>query len=378
MWEPARAAVPPLAELGKIIFQDTTLSSPPGQGCISCHSPSSAFADPRPVSPGAVTGREGRRNAPSLMYAALIPPLKLEDTYDENGELEYIVEGGMFLDGRAQNILEQVRQPFFEANEMNIEGPADLAAKFRKSAYAETLKGLVGEDDWEDDAKLNEQAYKALVAFLREPMFRPFNAAIDDYWAGDKDALTPAQQRGLTIFETSASCSVCHLTGVGTWPKPLLSDFGYDNLGAPSQSTKDPGLGGETGIKEELGQFRVPSLRNVTLTAPYLHNGSIKTLREVLEFYNKRDLEPDRWGSTDFPETVNHEDMGDLKLSEEQIDDLLALMEAFTDRNLLEMKPGQLFPEVPDGVPPTAEREAFFQDPPARIDLTVPRRPAKD
>jgi len=93
---------------------------------------------------------------------------------------------------------------------------------------------------------------------------------------------------------------------------------------------------------------------------------------------NKRDLEPDRWGPTDYPETVNHEDMGDLKLSDQQIDDLLALMEAFTDRNLLEMKSGQLFPEVPEGIPTTEERKAFFHEPPARTDVTVLRRPKKE
>ncbi|MGB0645013.1 MAG: cytochrome-c peroxidase, partial [Akkermansiaceae bacterium] len=78
----------PLAALGEKIFLDTSLSNPPGQGCVSCHSPKDAFADPRRVSLGAVRGRVGRRNAPSLMYAALIPSQRLEDTYDDNGELE--------------------------------------------------------------------------------------------------------------------------------------------------------------------------------------------------------------------------------------------------------------------------------------------------
>ncbi|YCM46551.1 cytochrome c peroxidase [Verrucomicrobiaceae bacterium 227] len=364
-----------LADLGKRIFLDTSLSEPVGQGCISCHSPASAFADPREVSPGAVVGREGRRNAPSLMYAALIPPLKLEDTYDENGELEYIVEGGLFLDGRAQNQLAQVRQPFFDKNEMNVKGPTELAKKFRKADYADELKKRVGEKGWSEDGKVNELAYRALVEFLREPLFRPFNAPIDDYWAGDKEALTLPQRRGLDVFETAGSCSTCHLVGVSVWPEPLLSDYGYDNIGAPSGGTKDPGLGGMTGLKEELGQFKVPSLRNVVLTAPYLHNGSLKTIREVIEFYNKRDVEPERWGATDYPETVNHEDMGDLKLSEQQVDDLIALMDAFTDRNLLEMKPGQLFPEVPEGVPSTEERKAFFHELSKGIDIRTPRRP---
>jgi len=103
----------PLAALGKKIFLDTSLSTPPGQGCVSCHSPKEAFADPRRVSPGAVKGRAGRRNAPSLMYAALIPSQRLEDTYDDKGELEYIVEGGLFLDGRAHDLLGPGSPSFF-------------------------------------------------------------------------------------------------------------------------------------------------------------------------------------------------------------------------------------------------------------------------
>lgn len=367
---------PPLASLGKKIFLDTSLSNPPGQGCVSCHSPSAAFADGRRVSPGAVAGRMGRRNAPSLMYAALIPPQRLEDTYDENGELEYIVEGGLFLDGRAHDQLAQVRQPFFDKNEMNIASPAELAAKLRKAGYVEELRMMVGEADFEEDEKLNERAFESLVAFLREPLFRPFNARIDEYWAGNKEALSLSERRGLDVFQTSGGCATCHLTGAASWLEPLLTDSGYDNLGAPAIGRIDPGLGGVTGKESELGQFKVPTLRNVALTAPYLHNGSIKTLQEVMEFYNKRDLEPERWGVTNFPETVNHEDMGDLDLTDQEVADLVALMDAFTDRNLLEMKEGDVFPKVPPGVPTTEERKAFFKKK-RRHDLTAPRRPGK-
>lgn len=363
------------ASLGKKIFLDTSLSNPSGQSCASCHQAESAFADPRRVSPGAVKGREGRRNAPTLMYSALISPMKLEDTYDEEGEVEYIVEGGLFLDGRAQNHFEQVKMPFFDPNEMNLEDDAGLATRLRKSAYAEELKKAVGNETWNDDAKLNDQAYRALVEFMREPLFRPFDAPIDDYWAGDRSALTLQQRRGLDVFETSAACSNCHLTGVSEWPEPLLTDSGYDNIGAPGGTERDPGLGGISGLEGELGQFKVPTLRNVALTGPYLHNGSIKTLREVIEFYNKRDVEKDRWGATDYPGTVNKEDMGDLKLSDQQVEDLLALMDAFTDRSLLNLKKGQEFPEVPEGVPATEEMKAFFKDPPERTDLSQPRRP---
>ena len=357
----------PLAALGEKIFLDTSLSNPPGQGCVSCHSPKDAFADPRRVSLGAVRGRVGRRNAPSLMYAALIPSQRLEDTYDDNGELEYIVEGGLFLDGRAHDLLDQVRHPFFDKNEMNLAGAKELAGKFRGGDYAKEFEDLT-------DKEINEKAFEALVAFLREPMFRPFNSRIDEYWAGDKEALSLSEKRGLDVFQTSGGCSTCHLTGVASWPEPLLTDSGFDNLGAPAIGKIDPGLGAITGKAGELGKFKVPSLRNVALTAPYLHNGSIRTLKEVIELYNKRDLEPERWGVTNYPRTVNHEDMGDLGLTDQEVDDLVALLAAFTDQNLLEIPEGNLFPQIPLGVPQTEERKAFFL-PKQRHDLTAPRRP---
>ena len=356
----------PLAALGGKIFLDTSLSNPPGQGCVSCHRTKDAFADPRRISPGAVKGRVGRRNAPSLMYAALIPSQRLEDTYDDNGELEYIVEGGLFLDGRAHDLLDQVRHPFFDKNEMNIAGAKELAGKFRDGDYAKEFEDLT-------DKEINEKTFEALVAFLREPMFRPFNSRIDEYWAGDKEALSLSEKRGLDVFQTSGGCSTCHLTGVASWPKPLLTDSGFDNLGAPAIGKIDPGLGAVTGKAGELGKFKVPSLRNVALTAPYLHNGSIKTLKEVVELYNKRDIEPERWGVTNYPRTVNHEDMGDLGLTDQEVDDLVALLIAFTDQNLLKIPEGNLFPQVPLGVPQTEERKAFFL-PKRRHDLTVPRR----
>ena len=370
----ARAEEVSPAVIGRKIFMDTSLSQPVGQGCISCHDPKAAFADSRRLSPGAVNGRKGRRNAPTLMYAALIPPIAAEDFYDEEGELIYVLEGGLFLDGRAHDQFEQVLMPFFNKDEMNLSGPADLADRIRKSEYASDFKKLVGGKVWGNDGKLVDQVYHSLVAFLREPMFRPFNARIDDFWKGDVKALNDSELRGLALFQSKAGCAQCHPLGVGTWPEPLLSDFGYDNLGAPSLGEKDPGLGGVSGRKNEMGQFRSPTLRNIALTAPYLHNGSIKTLKEVMEFYNKRDVEPERWGKTDFPETVNHDDMGDLKLTDQEVDDLVALMHTFTDKNLLEMKEGDELPKTPEGVPSTESRKAFFQNRPRLVDPKAKQR----
>ncbi|MFT5124954.1 MAG: cytochrome c peroxidase [Verrucomicrobiales bacterium] len=352
----------PAASIGRLIFQDTSLSQPPGQGCISCHDPKFAFADPRAVSPGAVKGREGSRNAPSLMYAALIPSFAYEEFFTNDGEEKAAWEGGLFHDGRASDLFEQVQEPFFNPLEINLPDPAALADRLRGADYADRLRAWLGEAAWVNDEQLTYHAYRSLVAFLKEPLFRPFDARIDDYLSGDTKALSPSELRGLEVFKQAGACADCHFLKPMTWSKPLLSDFGYDNLGVPSGKEKDPGLGGRTKSAEELGQFRAPSLRNVALTAPYMHNGSIATLREVLEFYNQRDLEPERWGPTDYPETVNHADMGNLELSDQQLDDLLALMEAFTDRSLLTMRPGDAFPKAPPGVPTTDAKRLYFPD----------------
>ena len=355
-------AAPDLAEIGRSVFTDKNLSNPPGQSCMTCHNPTYAFADPRRVSPGASPPFSGNRNAPSLMYAALIPPFAYEDVLLPDGTEIFAWEGGLFYDGRAKDLFEQVGQPFFENHEMNLENKADLAQKIRKSTYKEKFPQSV----LKDNDKLTYLVFRSLVEFLKSPSFRPFDSPFDRYQAGDEDALSLSQKRGLEIYKNSGGCADCHLLEPQNWRKPLLSDFGYDNLGGPASGKKDPGLFAVTGNSEDFGKFRAPSLRNIELTAPYLHNGSIKTLREVLEFYNKRDLEPERWGVTDYPETVNHDDLGDLGLTDEEITDLLGFLHGFTDHSLTKKK--TTFPTPPKGTPSTESIKLNFPDHTHRLD----------
>lgn len=246
---------------------------------------------------------------------------------------------------------------------MNLRDEAELVARLRESGYADELRELVGEGKWEDDPAVAKAAYRSLVGFLKAPAFRPFDARIDDYLEGDESALSDQEKRGLEVFRDKGKCADCHFLHPGMWPKPLLSDYGYDNLGVPSRGEPDPGLGEHTGNPAELGQFRAPGLRNVALTAPYFHNGSVATLKEVMEFYNRRDLEPERWGPTDYPQTVNHDDLGDLGLTDRDVDDLVALMDAFTDRSLLRMREGgEQVPVAPEGTPGSWKMRAWFPD----------------
>jgi len=133
----------PAARIGQRIFLDTSLSQPRGQGCVSCHQPQAAFADPRPVSPGAVAGRKGRRNSPSLMYAALIPGFAYEDFLTDDGQEVFAWEGGLFHDGRARDLFDQVQQPFFDRNEMNLADEPALAARLRTAEYAAPFRQWV-------------------------------------------------------------------------------------------------------------------------------------------------------------------------------------------------------------------------------------------
>ena len=164
--ETAAAAADPIqqaraAAVGREIFLDTGLSNPTGQSCMSCHLPESAFADPRPVSPGAVTGQEGRRNTPSLMYAALIPNFAQEDILEETGEQIWVWQGGLFQDGSSRTLHEQVQRPFFDHAEMNVGTPAELAAKLRKAAYGKRLRNGVSETEWANDEKAIFEATKS-------------------------------------------------------------------------------------------------------------------------------------------------------------------------------------------------------------------------
>ena len=355
-------AAPGLAEIGRSVFTDKNLSNPPGQSCMTCHNPNHAFADPRRVSPGATPSFSGNRNAPPLMYAALIPAFAYEDVLLPDGTEIFAWEGGLFYDGRAKDLFEQVGKPFFESHEMNLKNKAELAQKIRKSTYKEKFPRSA----LKDNDQLTYLVFRSLVEFLKSPSFRPFDSPFDQYQAGNEDALSLSQKRGLDIFKTSGGCADCHLLEPQNWSKPLLSDFGYDNLGGPASGKKDPGLFTVTGKSEDFGKFRAPSLRNIELTAPYLHNGSIKTLREVLEFYNKRDLEPERWGVTDYPETVNHDDLGDLGLTDEEISNLLDFLRAFTDDSLTKKK--TTFPTPPKITPSTESIELNFPDHTHRLD----------
>ena len=177
-----------------------------------------AFADPRSVSTGAVSERMGTRNAPSLLYAALIPSFAYEDFLTPDGEEVYAHEGGLFWDGRARDLFEQVQQPFFNHKEMNLSSESELAHRLRRSSYSHQLKKLVGQRYWGDDGLVTYHAYLCLVEFLRSPVFRPFNSKFDAYRRGDLAILNEQELRGMKVYieKENATIAILFLQRIGT------------------------------------------------------------------------------------------------------------------------------------------------------------------
>ncbi len=334
-----------LQAVGKEIFFDTQLSQPTGQACGSCHQPEFGFANPEPVNLGANSNLAANRNAPSLSYVSNTPEFKY-DTIEGN----VVPVGGLFWDGRVDTLFDQALQPFINPLEMGNSSLDSLVEKVKKRPY---FKSMIKAN------KLSKQSsdeiiraiQNSLVAYQNSPEFNKFNSKYD-LWLERKVTLTTLEALGMVVFERidKGNCAACHtLKKLHVDDRPLLTDFTYDNIGVPANPENpfydiannfnpskerfvDYGLGQSARLKDPrfLGMFKVPSLRNVALSSPYMHNGVFTTLKEVVEFYNSRDLES-RWGKPEVPYNVNDAELGNLKLTEIELDALVAFMKTLTD-----------------------------------------------
>lgn len=327
----------PVEQLGKQIYFDTNLSEPAGQACASCHTPNAGFADPDqnlPVSEGVIPGRFGNRNSPSSAYASFFP------------EFSYTTEaiGGQFWDGRAANLTEQAKGPFLNPVEMNNPDQASVITKIAASSYAALFEQVYGAGALQDVPTAYHQMTQAIAAFEASHEVNTFTSKFDAVQAGLAN-FTMQEQRGQMLFNGRANCSQCHTAGgmmggggMGGGAGPVLfTDFRYHNLGLPKNTefpmTNNPvdlGLGGVLGITGENGKFKTPHLRNIALTAPYMHNGLLKTLKDVVHFYNTRDI-PGLWPAPEVPQNVETQLVGNLGLTDAEENDIVAFMMTFTD-----------------------------------------------
>ncbi|WMW24703.1 cytochrome c peroxidase [Methanolobus sediminis] len=341
-------------ELGRLLYFDESLSTPEGQSCASCHDPGAGFADPDsylPVSEGVLPNRFGNRNSPSAAYAAYSP----EFYYDSEEEL-YI--GGQFWDGRAPTLEEQAKGPFLNPLEMNNPNKEVVIVKINKSDYAglfEEVTGVDLENLSEENVELayNEMA-NAIAAFERTSELNQFSSKYDLFVAKEIK-LDKIEREGLKLFNEKAMCAECHPSAPDDGLNPdhaLFTDYTYDNLGTPKNPDNpfydlptsfnpdgegfiDYGLGGFLKMagyenwESENGKVKVPTLRNIAVTAPYMHNGVFENLTEVVNFYNTRDVAD--WPAPEVAENINQDELGDLGLTEEEIAAIVAFMETLTD-----------------------------------------------
>jgi cytochrome c peroxidase len=311
---PSKTSTPAREELGRTIFFDETLSTPPGTSCASCHDPRRAFSgnhgSTRGVAAGSRPGHFARRNTPSVLYLKYVSPFHfaLEDDDDVN-ESPY---GGFTWSGRADSVAEFTRLPLLDPDEMNNASEDAIAGKLRAAGYAKAFSAeFPGALDAAPDAV--RALGEALQAYLTSDAMAPFTSRFDDYLRGTAK-LTDVEMRGLAAFKSpeKGACSGCHQLYESSkrGDRSLFTDFGYDAVAVPRNrailANQDPGYS-DLGLCERkqtsvpssapqwCGAFRTPSLRNVAVRERFMHNGEFAKLRDVVAFYATRATRPSRW-----------------------------------------------------------------------------------
>ncbi len=323
------------AKVGELLFHDVNLSVSGQQSCATCHDPAHAFAasDGASVPLGGPTmNRPGFRNAPSLRYASFTPGFELIDGTPT---------GGFFRDGRASSLAVQAEQPFVTSFEMANADAAEVVSRLITRPYLADFEAVYGADTVNDPEATLVAIGKAIAAYETEDEdFHPFSSKYDA-WAAGQVNLTALEMKGLALFNNpgKGNCTACHPSQRQEYSDhPLFTDFSFDNIGVPrnwqiamnapvpvspvdgtplTYRPAEPNLpvGSEYGyydlglcgpfappadddkprvdlatVHSLCGVFKVPTLRNVAITAPYFHNGVFSTLRDVVRWYVTRDL----------------------------------------------------------------------------------------
>lgn len=355
-----------LEQLGADLFVDVNLSRNRKQSCATCHDPEFAFTDPRTSRAGRAvsTGDDGQslgdRNTPTLMYAHLTPPL----TKRRDGKFA----GGLFWDGRASTLEEQAKGPLLNPVEMGMPDAVSVAERIKENqGYAARFRALFGPDVLLDPEQTLDGIAKALAAYQRTSEFSPFDSKYDRWMRGEA-TLSPQEEFGRVVFVTW-NCHLCHTPmRMGDPRTELFTSFEYHNIGLPKnmrvraingkgESYVDVGLrdGVQTSDETQSGKFKVPTLRNVAVTAPYMHNGVFENLKTAIQFYNqytsrRPDLQRNpetgvAWEKPEIETNMSHPQLRTgLSLDDNRIAALEAFLKTLTDKryeHLLDSKRGE-------------------------------------
>ncbi len=239
--------------LGRELFVDPRLSRDRAMACATCHNPARAFTDGRALSVG-VFGRRGARSVPSLVNRG----------YGKS----------FFWDGRTTNLEEQVLRPIQDPNEMDMTLDEVMAGLRRDQRYTALFQTAFERLPNSDDLA------RALASYVRTILSG--DSPVDRYIYGSGDGLSDRARQGLRLFRGKARCANCHFGHIFT-------DEGFHNTGVAWSDGEwlDDGRFGVTGEESDRGRFKTPTLREIARTAPYMHDGSITTLEDVVEFYDR-------------------------------------------------------------------------------------------
>ena len=326
-------------KLGKLLFFDPIMSGERDVACATCHHPNHGYTDGldlsigvggKGLSTGRSEGAAGRipivgRNAPTVINAAYNGLLNYHQSYNP-------LQAPMFWDGRRKSLESQSLGPPTSFNEMRGDAYAEeltydsIIARLKNiPEYVALFNEAFGGGT---NSITKENLAKAIASFERTIVSK--NSPYDQYVRGNTSALDAQQKAGLMLFFGKANCVTCH-------SGPMFSDYNYYNLGIKNNDKRDSP---DDGLNHTYN-FRTPTLRNITLTAPYMHNGMHQTLEDVMEYYDK--------GITENPEG-GHIDakIKSLHLSQDEITSIIAFMTSLTDESFDKEIPSQ----VPSGLKP--------------------------
>ena len=373
-----------LDKLGEALFHDPDLSMNRTQACSTCHMDASGFVDARQngalghdVSLGDDGLSLGDRNAPSAAYAKFSPP------FGKNEAGEYI--GGQFWDGRASTLEDQAGGPPLNPLEMGMPDKATVVSRLKGNPdYVAAFGTQFGGDVCKNDDDAFAAMTKALAAFERSDAFSTFDSKYDRFLRGE-EKLTDQEELGRVLMASSqfTNCNLCHeIRGPKGLEDGLFTNHKYFNIGVPVNTrvrgangskpgTVDTGLAQNpavAGDPAQRGKFKVPSLRNVAVTGPYMHNGVFQDLRTVVLFYVKykskkpsRQINPETgetWAAPEVPENLAMTELTAAPaLDDKRVDAIVSFLKTLTDKRFENLIPkddaGQ------QASPPTAQTIAI-------------------
>jgi len=291
---------PEKVALGRRLFFDPILSRDATLACATCHDPLRAFTDGREVARG-IGGRRGKRNVPTLVNRA----------YGQSH----------FFDGRAATLERQALEPITNRDEFDTTAEEVVARLAAHPEYSAMFRAAFARGPCAEDLARAVASYTRTILSGGSPF--------DRYTSGEAQALNEQEREGLQVFRGKGNCTACHIG-------PAFSDERFHNTGVSWSNGRftDAGRAAVSGAPKDRGAFKTPTLREVARTAPYMHQGSLATLEDVIEFYNR--------GAK--PNPYLDPELQPLNLTTEEKKALAAFLRALSGRVTEGLEPGNLKP----------------------------------